>query len=93
MPRTKTKRIPFNLEPYLDGEGRLVHHVWPGGYPVFYLTARDEPLCPRCANRERDDLVAATANWENPALHCGHCNDRIESAYAEHRVARRAARC
>jgi hypothetical protein len=28
-------------------------------------------------------VVALEVNWEDPALYCDHCGNRIESAYVE----------
>ena len=68
--------------------------AWPGGYPRFAVTDDGGVLCPACCASEYD-LIARAApgngwhvtghgiNWEDPALHCDHCNQRIESAYAE----------
>lgn len=79
--------------------GQYPKYAWPGGYPIFYLTADQGVLCPDCANTERsalidqldancpdDDqwrIIASDCNWEDPDLHCDHCSKRIESAYAE----------
>jgi hypothetical protein len=81
--RNRQPRLPFNIEPYLDVEGQLIWYAWPGCCPVYYQSVRHKVLCPRCANRQKTDLVGAHANWENPRLRCTQCNDRIESAYAE----------
>ena len=66
--------------------------AWPGGYPVFYITADSGVLCPACANKhlprtfDKDDgqfyIVQQLINYEDPHLHCDHCNGRIPSAYA-----------
>lgn len=79
-----------------DSNGRLPAYAWPGGYPMFYLTADGGVLCPDCANGEHGSeastspeadaqwqIVAYDANWEDPHLFCDHCSERIESAYAE----------
>jgi len=34
-------------------------------------------------NNEQWTPVAYAANWEDPNLYCAHCEERIESAYAE----------
>lgn len=67
-----------------------------GCYPVFYVTKDSAVLCAQCVqdNLEQctdpDDpswfIVAHDANWEDPHLHCEHCGERIESAYAEEEV-------
>lgn len=72
-------------------------YAWPGGYPKYAVMGDGEPLCKVCASREFKQIVRDTmegfgrsfqiigvdVNWEDPALYCCHCNDRIESAYAE----------
>lgn len=69
-------------------------YAWPGGYPLFAVTSDGAALCKRCCAAEREAIgtttgsdgwcvVAVAANWEDPALFCDHCSDRIESAYAE----------
>lgn len=75
---------------------RLARHpyAWPGGYPFYAITNDGAALCRRCAASERANIgtttgtdgwcvVAIDANWEDPALYCDHCGERIESAYAE----------
>lgn len=69
-----------------------------GSYPRFYVTADGACLCVACAREEREQIslailhrderggwcvVGVEINWEDPNLHCDHCNARIESAYAE----------
>lgn len=68
-----------------------------GGYPLFFLTSDGETLCPKCAREEVWQIARAVrdksrdgwrveghdANWEDPEMRCAHCNERIESAYAE----------
>jgi hypothetical protein len=69
-------------------------YAWPGGYPLFAITHDGAALCHHCCKTERETIgtttgrdgwgvVALEANWEDPDLYCGHCGDRIESAYAE----------
>lgn len=72
-------------------------YAWPGGYPMFLVMADGEAVCMDCAKKEfkliaaanRDRIqkdwepVGVDINWEDAHLHCAHCNDRIESAYAE----------
>jgi len=76
-----------------DGKGGFVAYAWPGGYPVFYLALDNSVVCATCANKDEyrtwntDDrdhiLVADGINWEDSALYCDDCQERIESAYAE----------
>lgn len=68
-----------------------------GCYPVFFLCSDGGVLCPTCARKEAKQIIGAIldgdssgwrvvahdANWEDPELMCDHCNERIESAYAE----------
>lgn len=69
-------------------------YAWPGGYPLYYVTEDSGVLCPKCANEHLQltldgdgdagwKIVAQVINYEDPELHCDHCNVRIESAYAE----------
>ena len=78
-----------------DNDGTLPSYAWPGGYPIFYMTADNAIICPDCANGKngsecqnpdyQDDkswrLVASEVHWEGQALTCEHCNAQIESAY------------
>ena len=86
----------LDLAPYTSEDGTVAAYAWPGGYPLFYLTADCGTLCPKCVNAERevishadegkDDqwrIVAVETNWEDPELFCDNCDERIESAYAE----------
>jgi hypothetical protein len=71
----------------------LDYYSWPGMYPLYYLTKDGGVLCPKCANdninlvTDPDDpqwyIVACDANYENNLLYCDHCDNRIESAYAD----------
>lgn len=69
-------------------------YAWPGGYPLFAVMDDGGALCHKCCAEEREaigtttgrdgwNVVAITANWEDPDLLCDHCGSRIESAYAE----------
>ncbi len=69
-----------------DDNGNLPAYAWPGGYPIFYLDSENNVLCPSCANQNDEytaPIVAHDCNWEDPDLYCDHCDNRIESAYAE----------
>ena len=66
--------------------------AWPGGYPLYYVTADCGVLCPKCANDnleltlggEKDwRIVSQEINYEEESLCCDHCNAHIESAYGE----------
>lgn len=65
-----------------------------GSYPLFAVTSDGAALRHRCCKSERESIGTTTGsdgwnvigiqpNWEHPDLHCDHCGDRIESAYAE----------
>lgn len=43
-----------------------------------------------CLDDHQWILTAHDINWEDPDLYCGHCNNRIESAYADERPRSRA---
>lgn len=74
-------------------------YAWPGGYPIFYLTADNGVLCPDCANKnislcacpveskEADPMwriVAADINYEDEShTTCDHCYQPIEYAYED----------
>jgi len=72
-------------------------YAWPGGYPLFVITTDGGCLCPDCVKSNWREIVSATLsrhnsgwqaaaadiNYEDPALFCDHCGNRIESAYAE----------
>lgn len=72
-------------------------YAWPGGYPVYFVCDDGGSLCCACVNSERRNIlesiahkardgwrvIGADINWEDDMLHCEHCNERIESAYAE----------
>ena len=68
--------------------------AWPGGYPMHAVTHDGAALCHKCCASERASIGSTTGtdgwaivglciNWEDPALWCDHCGERIESAYAE----------
>ena len=68
-------------------------YVFPGGYPLFAITSDGACLCKSCCSTERESIGTTTGsdgwrvtgldvNWEDPTLHCDHCGDTVESAYA-----------
>jgi hypothetical protein len=84
----------LDLSPYRNDDNTVSKYAWPGGYPLFYLTADNGVLCPSCVQDARPDapdadqtndwkVVAADVNWEDADLTCDHCSTRIESAYGE----------
>ena len=86
-------RAQRNPAVLITASGDVVRYAWPGGYPVFYVTNDSEVLCPQCVREnfnqccDPDDhewfVTGHDTNWENPHLHCTHCNGRIEAAYVE----------
>jgi len=72
-------------------------YAWPGGYPLFIITADSACLCIDCAKKEFRQIawdwtrrqstgwcaVATEVNWEDNSLYCDNCSERIESAYGE----------
>lgn len=68
-----------------------------GCYPLFSVCKDGGVLCPTCVKKERAliegamlegndrqwEIIGTDVNWEDPALYCDHCSERIESAYAE----------
>jgi len=74
------------LRGYLEDDGTLAKYAWPGGYPLYYLDANGDVLCPDCANANDEynaPLAAAGIHWEGPAMHCDHCGAAIASAYGD----------
>lgn len=78
-----------------DDDGQLTVYAWPGGYPVYFVTADGGTLCAECARRaddagltrDPDDaqwyIVAGDVNWEDTSLECDDCSERIASAYGD----------
>lgn len=81
------------LQKYMRDDGIVWSHAWPGGYPIYYITADCGTLCPDCVNKnlkllnDKNDkqwyVVGAECNYENDSLYCDNCNKQIESAYGE----------
>lgn len=81
-------------------DGTADTYAWPGGYPIYYVCTDGGVLCPSCVTKEyariqesvrdgRKDgwaLEGRGINYEDSSLYCDHCNQRIESAYAEDEV-------
>ena len=70
-------------------------YAWPGGYPLYLITADSEPLCFDCALKNfreiwfamnRDNcapdwrIVACEINEEDFDLRCSHCEEPIEAS-------------
>jgi len=73
-------------------------YAWPGGYPLYFITADGAALSFQTGKDEQEEIeeaiadddtrggwrvVAMDVNWEDPHLHDDHTGERIESAYAE----------
>lgn len=73
--------------------------AWPGGYPLYFVTAdcdalsfdavkENAELCKEaiaepCPDTEDWRIVGVEINWEDAELICAHTYKRIPSAYAE----------
>jgi hypothetical protein len=66
--------------------GHLAKFTSIGCYPILYVSAAGDCLCAACASAPAVNVVASDINWEDPALFCDECSERIESAYAEDEV-------
>ena len=74
-------------------------YAWPGGYPLYLVTADGDALSIDAARDNWREICAANMrqgwfsdswrivgvdiNYEDPNLYCSHSGERIESAYAE----------
>jgi len=75
----------------------LPAYAWPGGYPIFYVCDDGGCLCPKCVNKEIEQIDesvktnardgwrvdAADINYEDANLYCDNCNEFIEAAYVD----------
>jgi hypothetical protein len=90
----------MDINTVADLDEALEHgpYAWPGGYPVYFVTADGGALAFKTVEAEYDTIadaindddtnggwrvVAADVNWEDPELYDDHTGERIESAYAE----------
>lgn len=69
--------------------------TWPGGYPMFLVCSDGAPICFACARKEARSIIdsirrhlasgwrveACDINYEDTALFCDHCGEKIPSAY------------
>jgi hypothetical protein len=80
-------KIQKLIKDQLAADDHLPAYAWPGGYPIFYMDAETNVLCPKCAWKDKDDeyriITDYEINWEDPDLFCEECNEVIESAYAD----------
>ena len=95
MKRERSDRLAMSV---IKGLLRDGPYAWPGGYPMYFVTADGEALsfeavrkcwrevCRSHVTSFRDpcwSLVAFDVNWEDAELYCAHTHARIPSAYAE----------
>lgn len=73
-----------------DNDGKIPSHAWPGGYPLYYVTADGGTLSPKAVIENEalcsgDDpqwsVVAVQTNYEDTELYCDHTGERIDAAY------------
>lgn len=74
-------------------------YTWPGGYPMFFVSADGQVLSFEAVRNHWRDVCeayivagcrhngwridAVAINWEDAELYCDATGERIESAYAE----------
>ena len=73
-------------------------YAWPGGYPLYFVTADGEALSfatvqaevalVKGAVEQQDNtggwrVIGMDVNWEDTELYCAHSGGRIEPAYAD----------
>jgi len=70
-------------------------YAWPGGYPLFAITADGGYLCKDCVKANAKLIIgstrrnladgwavlAVTVNWEDTDLVCDNCGKSIEAVY------------
>ena len=76
---------------------RAGEYAWPGGYPMYFVTSDGAAMHFECVKENlysvidsiRRDIsdgwkvIGTDINYEDGDLTCDHCNERIESAYAD----------
>lgn len=73
-------------------------YAWPGGYPMYFITADGAALSWKAAKDCRGEIVRAIANkdtrsgwcivgvdinYEDESLYCDHTGEKIPSAYGD----------
>lgn len=60
------------IEAIRETDGTLPAYVWPGGYPMYYLTRDGLVVCPKCANETdtSDPVADGDVYWEGPDMLC-----------------------
>lgn len=92
------KNINDVMEEYSDGTKHIPFYAFPGGYPIYYITADGGILCPDCVNdnlariRQVDTqcpdddqwrVIAVEIHEEGSPIQCDNCYKQIESAYGD----------
>jgi len=87
----------YRLEKNRVKEAIRTKYAWPGGYPLYLITADGAALCVDCGKTEFKQIawdwtrkqstgwcaIAVEVNWEDTSLYCDHCSQQIESAYGD----------
>lgn len=73
-------------------------YAWPGGYPLYFITADGEALSFESAQANQGlileaintadissgwQVIGCDVNWEDTQLICAHSNKKIQSAYGD----------
>ena len=72
-------------------------YVWPGGYPLYFITSDGAALSFKAARSEARQIMQSIAdkdssswrvmacdiNYEDVDLYCDHTGEKIESAYGD----------
>lgn len=66
-------------------DGSLPAFVWPGGYPMLYITVEGLIVCPDCANKAdvSDPVRDGDVHWEGDPEVCEDCGKLVQPAYPE----------
>lgn len=78
---------------HMQASGAYDHWIWPGCYPIFYVTTDGSILCPKCANFNFEItknpaypdwyIIGYEVDWGTQGLCCDECSKYIESAYGD----------
>lgn len=88
----RIQALPEHWQTAIRESGKLPAYAEPGGYPILYLDAVNNVLCPKCATDslqetsegyENELPVTGDVYWEGPPLECDRCMGGIESAYGD----------
>ena len=77
----------MSIDTLRNDKRELPAYAWPGGYPLVYVDADGNLLCPDCANKPEDEygapIVDGFIHYEGPSMFCDDCYKEIESAYGD----------